>query len=140
MTGLTMPACAVQLGNGHAYPMSPNRRREKTPAMAQALALAQVPMLPVGFHWADGPEVHGPRLLLDAPALGLLLYAAGLDPWAVGDHAVIAACHDQLSMSHGTTTRAQAVYARDVIADPEVAEARLRACTSRADHLIKAAA
>lgn len=138
MTALTMPACAVPHADGHAYPISPNRGREKAPAMAQAMALAQVPVLPAGFHWAVGPEVHGPSLLLDAPTVAILLYAADLDPMAVGDHAVIAACHEQLLLAYGTTTRAQRVYARDAIVDQEVAEARLRACTVRAGLLLKA--
>lgn len=136
MTALTMPACAVPLAGTHAYPISPNRGRERTPAMAAALALTQTPVLPVGFHWADGPEVHGPRLLLDVPTVALLLFAADLDPWAVGDHAIVAACHEQLLVSYCTTTRARQIYERDVVVDQEVAEARLRACTTRAIQLL----
>jgi len=135
-----MPACAVPLSGTHAYPIAPDRGRERTPAMAAALAVTQTPVLPVGFHWATGPEVHGPRLQLDVPTVALLLFAADLDPMAVGDHAIIAACHEQLLVSYGTTTRAERVYERDVVADREVAEARMRACTVRADLLLKAEA
>lgn len=140
MTGLTMPACVVPLAGTHAYPIAPDRGRERTPAMAAAMALSQVPVLPVGFHWADGPEVNGPRLRLDVPTVALLLFAADLDPMAVGDHAVIAACHEQLLVSFGNTTRAQRVYERDSIEDREVTEARMRACTVRATLLLKAKA
>lgn len=140
MTTLTMPKCVVPLADGHAYPISPNRGRERTPAMAQAMALTQVPVLPAGFHWAVGPEVHGPQLLLDVPTVALLLFAADLDPMAVGDHAVVAACHEQLAVSHGNTTRAQRVYAREVVVDQEASEARMRACMTRATLLSKAKA
>jgi len=136
MTALTMPACVVPLAGTHAYPIAPDRGREKTPAMAAALAVTQTPVLPVGFHWANGPEVHGARLDLDVPTVALLLFAADLDPWAVGDHAVVAACHEQLLASYGTTTRAQRIYERDLIADREAAEARMRACITRATQLL----
>jgi len=136
MTALTMPACAVPLAGTHAYPIHPNRGRERTPAMAAAMGLTQIPVLPVGFHWADGPEVNGPRLQLDVPTVALLLFAADLDPWAVSDHALVAACHEQLLVSYGTTTRAQRVYDRDAAVDGEAAEARLRACTTRAAQLL----
>lgn len=131
-----MPACAVPLSGTHAYPIAPNRGREKAPAMAVSLAVTQIPVLPDGFHWAVGPEVNGPALLLDVPTVAILLFAADLDPMAVGDHAVVAACHEQLLVSYGTTTRAQRIWERDVAADREVAEARMRACTTRANQLL----
>jgi hypothetical protein len=136
VTALTMPACAVPLAGTHAYPMAPNRGREKAPAMAAALAVTQTPVLPDGFHWANGPEVNGPRLLLDVPTVALLLFAADLDPWAVGDHAIVAACHEQLLVSYGTTAQAQRVYEHELVFGREVAEARLRACTARATQLL----
>lgn len=129
MTGLSMPACTVSLLDGHAYPIRSDIGWEGT-------LLSQVPLLPAGFHWAIGPEVRDEYVALDIPAIARLLYGSGLDPMAVGDHAVIAACHDQLSMSHGNTTRAQAVYAHDVLRDQEVTEARMRACTVRAALLL----
>lgn len=134
MTALTMPACAVPFASGHAYPIRSDMRGQAPTLMCQ------VPVLPDGFHWAVGDEVHEAYVLLDIPTIAQLLYASGLDPMAVGDHAVIAACHDQLAVSHGNTSRAQRVYTRDVYFDRESSEARLRACTIRADLLHKAEA
>lgn len=133
MTGLSMPACTVSLLGGHAYPIRSDIGWEGT-------LLSQVPLLPAGFHWAIGDEVRDDYVVLDVPAVAQLLFAADLDPMAVGDHAVIAACHEQLSMSHGTTNLARAVYDRDVTVDQEVAEARMRACMVRASLLLKAEA
>lgn len=134
MTTLTMPACVVPFASGHAYPI-----RSDTRGLAPTL-MCQVPLLPNGFHWAIGEEVHEAYVALDVPTIAWLLYASGLDPMAVSDHAVIAACHDQLAMSHGTTSRAQRAFARDVYFDRETSEARLRACTTRANQLLKAEA
>lgn len=129
-----MPRCVVPFAFGHAYPIRSDMR-----GIAPTL-MCQVPMLPDGFHWAIGDEVHEACVLLDVPAIAQLVYASGLDPMAVGDHAIIAACHDQLSVSHGNTSRAERVFARDLYFDRESSEARLRACTLRADLLLKAEA
>lgn len=134
MTSLTMPACAVPFASGHAYPIRSNMRGEAPTLMCQ------VPLLPDGFHWAIGDEIHGAYQLLDVATVAQLLYASGLDPMAAGDHSVIAACHDQLAVSHGNTARAKKVYARDLYFDRETSEARMRACTVRADLLPKAEA
>lgn len=134
MTALTLPTCAVAFMSGHAYPMRSDLRGES------ATLLAQVPQLPTGFHWCTPAEIHQPCLCLDVATVALLLYASFLDPMAAGDHAVIAACHDQLASSHGDTRRARTVYALDAEAQPEPSAARMRACTIRAARLLKVSA
>ena len=129
---LTLPRCAVAYEDGPAYPMRSNLGEA-------AVLLRFTPQLPDGFHWcteAEIAEMPEPHLRLDRYTLALLLFATNLDPSAANDHAVIAACHEQLAASHGTMRYACVVYGYELETAPEDASARMDACIARAARLL----